>query len=114
MQLTFIQLSVFAAKWSRLKLTDEDLQALEALLLENPQSGDVIPGAGGLRKVRFAPPRWRAGKRGALRVIYAFVAAGEAIYFFTVYGKTQQSDLLPEEKKVFRDVLDRLTRMYRD
>jgi len=45
---------------------------------------------------------------------YAFIAAGEAIYFFTVYGKTQQSDLLPEEKKVFREVLDRLTRMYRD
>jgi hypothetical protein len=113
-RLTFIHLSSFAAKWSQLKLTDEDLQALEALLLENPQTGDAIPGAGGLRKLRFAPPKWHTGKRGALRVIYAFIGAGEAVYFFTVYGKTQQSDLLPEEKKVFRQVLDRLTRTYRN
>ena len=113
MRLTFIQLPVFVTKWSRLKLTDEDLQALEAVLLENPHAGDVIPGTGGLRKVRFAPPKWHTGKRGALRVVYAFIAAGEAVYFFTVYGKSQQADLLPDEKKVFREVLDRLARMYR-
>jgi hypothetical protein len=110
--LTLIQLSAFAAKWAKLRLTDEDLQALEGMLIDNPESGRVIPGTGGLRKLRFAPPSWHVSKRGALRVIYAFIAPGDAAYLFTLYQKNEQSDLGPDEKKVFRQVLDRLHRRY--
>ncbi len=113
MRLTLIQLSTFAAKWSKLRLTDEDLQSLEGLLIDNPEAGAVIPGTGGLRKLRFAPPSWRIGKRGALRVIYAFIVPGEAVYLFTLYAKNEQSDLSSDEKKVFRQVLERLHRRYR-
>src|SRR5258706_1936829 len=113
MRLTLIQLSTFAAKWSKLALTDEDLQALESLLIENPHAGSVIPGTGGLRKIRFAPPAWHTGKRGASRVIYAFIVEGEAVYFFTIYGKSEQSDLSPDEKKVFRHGLHRLHDRYK-
>jgi hypothetical protein len=73
----------------------------------------VIPGTGGLRKIRFAPPSWHTGKRGASRVIYAYIAAGQAVYLFTLYGKNEQSDLTPDEKKTFRDVLARLQERYR-
>jgi len=107
-RLTLIQLAAFVAKWSKLGLTDEDLQSLEDTLIANPQTGAVIPGAGGLRKLRFAPPSRRTGKRGAFRVIYAFIPAAAAVYFFTLYGKNEQSDLSPDEKKVFRQVLQRL------
>ena len=113
MRLTLIQLSTFAAKWSKLGLTDEDLQALEGLLIANPQAGSVIPGTGGLRKIRFAPPAWHTGKRGASRVIYAYILAGEAVYLFTIYGKNEQTDLSPDEKKVFRQVLQRLHDRYK-
>ena len=113
MRLTLIQLSTFAEKWSRMGLTDEDLQALESMLIQNPDSGQVIPGTGGLRKLRFAPPSWHTGKRGASRVIYAFIVPGSAIYLFTLYGKNQQSDLTADEKKVFRTVLERLQNLYR-
>jgi hypothetical protein len=113
MRLTFIQLSTFAAKWSKLRLTDEDLQSLENMLISDPEAGDVIPGTGGLRKLRFAPPTWHTGKRGAARVIYAFIVAGEAVYLFTLYGKNEQSDLSPDEKKVFRQVLERLQKSYK-
>src|SRR5690349_15645575 len=91
MRLTLIQLSTFAAKWSKMRLDDDDLRDLEGGLMANPEAGAVIPGAGGLRKLRFAPPSWHTGKRGATRVIYAFIAAGEAIYFFTLYGKNERS-----------------------
>lgn len=107
-RLTLIQLSPFVAKWAKLGLPDEDLQSLEGVLVSNPQAGAVISGTGGLRKLRFAPPTRRTGKRGAFRVIYAFVPAGAAVYFFTLYGKSEQSDLSPDEKKVFRQVLRRL------
>ena len=113
MRLTLIQLSAFSAKWSRLGLSDDDLQALEGILLAHPQAGVLIPGTGGLRKIRFAPPAWHSGKRGASRVIYAFIASGEVAYLFTLYAKNEQADLTPDEKKVFRQVLERLRARYR-
>ena len=112
MRLTLIQLSTFAAKWSNLGLTDEDLQSLEGLLIANPEAGAVVPGTGGLRKIRFAPPSWHTGKRGASRIIYAYIVPGEAVYLFTIYGKNEQSDLSSDEKKVFREVLHRLRKRY--
>ena len=111
-RLTLIQLSPFVAKWSKLRLTDEDLQELEAILLAEPTTGSVIPATGGLRKLRFAPPSWHTGKRGALRVIYAFIAAGDSVYFFTVYGKNERTDMAQDEKKLFREVLGRLQASY--
>ena len=113
MRLTLIQLSPFAAKWSKLGLTDDDLRSLEGLLIANPLAGAIIPGTGGLRKIRFAPPRWHSGKRGASRVIYAFIIEGEAVYLFTLYGKNEQSDLSQAEKKVFGQVLDRLRKHHK-
>jgi hypothetical protein len=56
MKLTLVQLPLFSDKWRRMKLGDEDLQALEYLLIQNPAAGAVVPGTGGLRKLRFAPP----------------------------------------------------------
>jgi hypothetical protein len=111
-RLTFVQLSTFTTKWSKLKLNDEDLRALEGMLISDPEAGDVIPATGGLRKLRFAPPSWHMGKRGATRVIYAFISSGDAAYLFTRYGKNERSDISPAEKKVFRQVLDRLRKMY--
>lgn len=108
MRLTLIQLSTFTAKWSKLGLTDDDLRALEGLLIAEPESGRVIPGTGGLRKLRFAPPSWHTGKRGASRVIYCFITSGDVVYLFTLYGKNEASDLSAEEKNVFKRVLDRL------
>jgi hypothetical protein len=113
MRLTLIQLTTFATKWSKLGLSDSDLEALESVLVAKPDAGSVIPGTGGLRKLRFAPPSWHTGKRGAARVIYAFIAAGSAVYLFILYGKNQQSDLTAEEKKVFHLVLKRLQDRHR-
>lgn len=97
--LTFAQTTVYVSDWKRLGLTDDDSQALEALLLANPRAGAVVPGAGGVRKVRFAPPSWRTGKRGAARVIYAYFVAAEVVYLLLAYGKNEQANFTPREKK---------------
>jgi hypothetical protein len=112
MRITLIQLSTFVAKWSRLGLTDADLQSLEGALIANPEAGQLIPGTRGLRKLRFAPPSWHTGKRGASRVIYAYFVIGDAVYLFTLYGKNEQSNLTSDEKKCFRQVLQRLRRTH--
>ena len=103
MQLSFVQLAVFVSDWRRLALTDEDLQALEELLLQRGKSGPVIPGTGGFRKIRFAPPSWRSGKSGAARVIYAYFFEIEWVVLFLIYGKNEQGNLTPKQKQAARE-----------
>ncbi len=86
MELTFIQLSGFANKWRKIRLSDEDLQALERQLRDNPEAGDVIRGTSGLRKVRFAPPSRHTGKSGAFRVAYGYFRVASTIYLFVIFA----------------------------
>jgi hypothetical protein len=90
-----------------MRLNDDDLRALEELIRSDPRGGDVIPGTGGLRKIRFAPPSLHSGKRGATRVCYA-VMIDEYVYLFTIYAKNEQADIKKDDKKFFKDVLDQL------
>jgi hypothetical protein len=48
-------------------LEDDEYRALQLFLAEDPEAGDVIPGTGGFRKLRWADRRRRKGKRGGLR-----------------------------------------------
>lgn len=54
--------------------------------------------AGGFRKLRFAPPSWGRGKRGAARIIYAHFPELEAVVLFLMYGKNEQENLTPKQK----------------
>jgi len=94
----FVETSVFTERIGKL-LTDEAYRDLQAALAENPKAGDVIPGAGGLRKLR-----WRAegrGKRGGLRVIY-YCWSEDRLYMVFAYDKAEQGDLTPEQVKMLR------------
>lgn len=63
----------------------------------NPEAGDVIPGTGGVRKVRWA--RAGTGKRGGARVIYFYHDAGRPLYLLMVYAKARRENLTPDEKR---------------
>ena len=93
MRLTIAQTPDFVDDWRGLRLTDEDLQALERSLLQNPGRGAAIPGAGGVRKLRFAPPSWHRGKRGATRVIYAHMPWASWVWLLMIYPKNVQENL---------------------
>ncbi len=84
-------------------LTEDELIALEYQLLLAPDSGDLIPGAGGLRKVRVASRG--KGKRGGSRVIYYWYVNPEKIQFCRIYEKSSQSDL---SKSELRKILNEL------
>jgi hypothetical protein len=99
---SFAQVAVFVAKWRKLRLTDEDLQALERLIAADPEAGDVMRGAGGVRKVRFAPPSWNTGKSGAARVCYAVFASIGTVYLLTLFAKNEKSNLSDAEKATLR------------
>lgn len=63
----------------------------------NPESGDVVPGTGGVRKLRWT--RAGMGKRGGARVIYFFYQIDAPIYMLLAYAKSEVEDMTPDEKK---------------
>jgi mRNA-degrading endonuclease RelE of RelBE toxin-antitoxin system len=102
---TFIQLVVFFKSASNL-LSDEDVRALENFLLENPRSGRVIQGTGGLRKMRWA--KIGLGKRSGVRIVYFWAEKHSTLYFFDVYSKTEKLDLSASDKKRLAAILKEL------
>lgn len=50
---TFIEVPLFTKRWKEIGLNDADLLNLQTMLLKNPQSGPIMEGTGGIRKVRF-------------------------------------------------------------
>jgi len=86
--------------------TDEELEAFVDFIALNADLGDVIPGLGGIRKVRWS--REGTGKRGGTRVIYFFYNEDTPIYLLKVYAKGEKADLNAEEKKALRRAADTL------
>lgn len=62
-----------------------------------PEQGPVIPGAGGLRKVRWVTTG--AGKRGGLRVNSSWAPGVETSYMVYAYTKSEQGDLTPAQTR---------------
>jgi hypothetical protein len=82
----------------------EEYRALQLHLVARPDAGQVIPGTGGLRKLR-----WSArgqGKRGGARIIYFWFVARARIYLLAIYAKNEQDDLSAEEKRVLRGLVE--------
>lgn len=91
-------------------LGDEFYADLQQFLARNPEAGDLIPGTGGFRKLRWTDPRRRKGKRGGLRVIYFHFVADSQIWFMTLYGKDEAADLTPDEKRALKMAIEREAR----
>lgn len=103
----FIELRDFSESWERLGLDADDLLALQDAIMAGPQRPPVIPGTGGLRKIRFAPPSRNVGKRGAIRVCYVYFADPGLILLMLAYSKTEKDTLTPAEKTGIRDYIAR-------
>lgn len=57
----------------------------------NPEAGDVVPGSGGVRKMRWRAPG--RGKRGGYRVIYYARVAEGVIWMLTIYPKNVAGEI---------------------
>ena len=104
MKLVFFETPLFT-RLLKDYLNDESYRALQRVLLENPELGDVMPGTGGFRKVRWEDTRRGKGKRGGLRVIYYYLTADHQIWFFTLYDKDEATDLASGEKKALKKAI---------
>jgi hypothetical protein len=94
--LVFIETSVFTSQVRRY-LSDEDYRLLQNVLANQPETGVVIPGSGGLRKIR-----WRFGghgKRGGVRVIYYSAVTQDQLLMLFMYPKGVQENLSAAQLK---------------
>jgi mRNA-degrading endonuclease RelE of RelBE toxin-antitoxin system len=82
----FIEASIFT-KHVYEYLSEDEYLGLQSFLLQYPEAGKVIPGSGGVRKVRWATPT--KGKSGGLRVIYYFKRQDKEIWLLTIYSKSE-------------------------
>ena len=97
----FFEAPAFTRHLSRY-LTDDQLNDLQQALAAAPDLGDVIPGTGGFRKLRWADSRQGKGRRGGLRVIYYWFHDQDQTWFMTIYGKNEAADLTPEQKRLLK------------
>jgi hypothetical protein len=104
MKAVFVELPAFS-RYRLDYLDDEGFRRLQTAMMRNPESGDVIEGTGGLRKLRHADVRRGKGKRGGLRVIYYWRDGMNQFWLFTLYDKDEMTDLSPDEKKVLKHML---------
>ena len=85
-------------------LSDDDYRLLQQVLLERPDAGNVIPGSGGLRKLRWAVEG--RGKRGGVRVIYYWFTAQSAVLLLFIYPKNIQDDLTSDQLKKLKKIIE--------
>ena len=101
----FVEAPAFTRHLSQY-LNADDYRALQARLSANPALGDLMPGTGGFRKMRWADARRGKGRRGGLRIIYYHFASDHQIWLMTLYGKDEASDLTAQRKKALKVAIE--------
>ena len=104
-RLQFVEAPAFS-RYREDYLDDEGFRKLQQALAGNPEEGDLVPGAGGIRKLRWKDSRRGKGKRGGLRIVYYCFLSDEEIWLLTLYGKDEASDLSKDEKVQLKRALE--------
>ena len=101
--LTFIETKLFTRLISDY-LSDDEYSALQTALVAHPEAGDVIPGSGGVRKLRWTVAG--RGKRGGIRVIYYLRSRQGQIWMLTVYAKNVAESIPAHVLKKIKEEID--------
>ncbi len=90
-------------------------QALEDFLdyiASHPESGKIISGTGGIRKIRWETGKNNRGKSGGVRILY-YYCENLLVILVTLYGKSKKEDISDAEKNAFKQQLPVLVEKYR-
>ncbi len=102
--ISIVEFPAFRAEADDL-FTAEELDDLRTLLAFSPEAGKIIPGTGGIRKLRCGVEKKHKGTRGGARVIYYFHSDAMPLALLAVYAKTEKIDLVADEKKELRQLV---------
>lgn len=105
--ITIVELRSYQTDADRI-FDEQEREDLSDFVSANPVFGDVIPGTGGIRKLR-----WRAkgnGKRGGARVIYYFRDLNMLVFLLAVYAKGEKMNLTMHERELMQRLVETLVR----
>ena len=100
---TFIESSIFERELP-LYLDDDEYAELQRALMDNPEAGELVPGSGGVRKLRWK--RSGMGKRGGVRLIYFVRYAPNEIWMLTIYAKSRRGNIPAHVLKALKEKLE--------
>lgn len=108
--ITIVELKSFQVDADRI-FSEEERDSLADFISASPQTGTIISGTGGIRKLR-----WNAkgsGKRGGARVIYYFRDLNMPVFMLAVYAKGEKVNLTAREREQMHKLVDHLVNQYR-
>ncbi|MEJ8573094.1 type II toxin-antitoxin system RelE/ParE family toxin [Microbaculum marinum] len=108
---TVVETAAYLSAAKSAGLSDEDRRAVVDLLAAEPESGDLMQGTGGCRKLRIAGRG--KGKSGGYRLITAYVGRNYPVFLLTVFGKNEKSNLTRSERNELARLTDILAKTYR-
>jgi hypothetical protein len=91
-------------------MTDDERTAAINMIAANPECGDLIPGGGGIRKVRFAIGG--KGKSGGVRIIYYYHNERVPTFLLAVFAKNDRANLTRAETNMLGNAAKMLARKY--
>lgn len=101
--MVIVETSIFTRQVQNL-LTEEAYRKLQFDLTIRPDAGQIIPGSGGLRKIRWG--FGGRGKRGGIRVIYYWAVSQERLLMLLMYPKNVQDNLSKDQLKTLRRIVE--------
>ena len=99
----FIETPLFTKALSHY-LEDDEYSKLQNYLNERPEAGPIVPGSGGVRKLRWGSEG--RGKRGGLRVIYYLRSTRGELWMLTIYGKNVREDIPANLLRQMKESID--------
>jgi len=108
--ITVAETESFQKKVVKLLSVDEKNELI-SYLAENPNSGALIQGTGGIRKLRWA--RSGGGKSGGVRVVYFHHSEVMPLYILAVFGKNEKANISAQEKKILAKLVKELVAYWR-
>jgi hypothetical protein len=108
---TVIETPAYLASARDAGLGDDERDAIVTYLARHPDAGDLMPGTGGARKLRFAGRG--KGKSGGYRVITFFADEDIPVFLLDIYGKGARANLSPAGRNELRKMLTALPQAWR-
>jgi len=99
-----IETAIFTKRLKKIVDDDDEYRQLQNILILNPESGKIIKGSGGIRKIRWSGSS--RGKRGGSRIIYYWLKDEEIIFMLLIYLKNESEDLTQDQIKILKSIAE--------